>query len=204
MSVRILIGCEFSGIVRDEFIRQGFDAVSCDLLPSESDFGRHIQGDIRNILADGWDVLIGFPDCTFLCNSGVRWLYKGGRKENGRDIDRWLNMLKAEAFFKELLESDIPHICLENPVQHGWVDLPPFTQSVQPWQFSHHEVKRTCFWLKSLPPLQPTNVVMGRNPRVHYASPGPDRWKERSRTLPGIAEAMAWQWGNYLKERYTL
>jgi hypothetical protein len=204
MSLRVLIGCEFSGIVRDEFIRQGFDAVSCDLLPSESDFGPHIQGDIRDILDDGWDVLIAFPDCTFLCNSGVRWLYKGGKKDNGRDIDRWVDMLKAGEFFHQLLNAKIPYICLENPVPHGWSGLPDFSQSIQPWQFGHGEVKRTCFWLKHLPPLQPTNLVMGRKPRVHHASPGPDRWRERSRTLPGVAEAMAWQWGNYLKERWKI
>ena len=199
--MRILIGCEFSGIVRDEFIRQGFNAVSCDLLPSESDFGPHIQDDLLAVMnRTRWDVLIAFPECTYMCNSGVRWLYQGGKAENGIDPERWMKLGAASDFFHRLLNANIPRIAIENPVPHKYANLPPFTQSVQPWEFGHGEVKRTCFWLKNLPKLKPTNRVLGRKPRVHYASPGPDRWRERSRTLPGIAEAMAWQWGNYLKD----
>jgi len=197
--MRVLIGCEFSGIVRDAFIRQGFDAISCDLLPSESDFGPHIQGDILGILADGWKAAVFFPPCTFLCNSGVRWLYKGGKQANGKDWDRWIDMEEGAKFFDALLNAPIPHVAVENPVQHGYAGLPEFTQSVQPWQFGHGEVKRTCLWLRNLPELRSTNIVNGRHPRVHRESPGADRWRKRSITYPGIAEAMALQWGNYLK-----
>lgn len=201
MSLNILIGCEFSGIVRDEFIRRGFNAISCDLLPSESDFGPHIQDDLIAVMnRTRWDVLIAFPECTYMCNSGVRWLYKGGKAENGIDPQRWMKLGAASAFFHALLNANIRHIAIENPVPHKYAELPPFTQSIQPWQFGHGEVKRTCFWLKRLPKLEPTNTVLGRKPRVHFASPSPDRWRERSRTLPGIAEAMASQWGAYLKE----
>lgn len=202
MSLRVLIGCEFSGAVRDAFLRNGIKAMSCDLLPSDSDMGPHYEGDIAHILNDGWDCAIFFPPCTYVCNSGVRWLYKHGRKENGIDPIRWMEMGKAVAFFRLLMDAPIPHIAIENPVPHGHADLPDFTQSVQPWQFGHGEVKRTCFWLKNLPKLRSTCIVYGRKPRVHHESPSEDRWKRRSITYPGIADAMAEQWGNYLKEKY--
>lgn len=198
--MNILIGCEFSGIVRDAFRENGFNAVSCDLLPTERD-GPHIQDDLLAVIHRcKWDVLIAFPDCTFMCNSGVRWLYKDGRKENGPDPERWLKLGAASNFFWRLWRSGIPHIALENPVPHQYAGLPPFTQSIQPYEFGHGETKRTCLWLDRLPPLLPTLHVAERRPRVHYASPGPDRWRERSRTLPGIAAAMAVQWGAYLKK----
>lgn len=200
--ISVLVACEFSGTVRDEFIRQGFDAYSCDLLPTESSFGPHYEMDITRILNDDWDCMIAFPPCTYICNSGVRWLYKGGRADNGLDPDRWFQMGKAVSFFEMLLNAPIPHIAVENPVPHGHAGLPDFNQSVQPWMFGHGEVKRTCFWLKDLPELAPTNVVNGRTPRVHHEAPAIDRWKKRSITYPGIAEAMAQQWGNYLKEKY--
>ncbi len=193
--MNVLVACEFSGIVRDAFTARGHNAWSCDLLPSERS-GQHILGDAVPVLwrvgafkmqVPKWDMLIAFPPCTYLCNSGVRWLKtQPGRREN---------MEAAAAFFKALLAAPIERIGVENPVPHGHAKLPKFTQSIQPWQFGHGEIKRTCLWLKNLPPLVPTNVVTGRTARVHRASPGPDRWKERSRTLPGIAAAMAEQWG---------
>ena len=194
--MRVLIACEFSGTVRDSFIARGHDAISCDLLPTESP-GPHYHGDVRDILHDRWDLMIAHPSCQYLTNSGVRWLYKGGAKANGPDPQRWADMREARQFFMLLLDTDhIGRVCIENPVPHGHAKLPPFTQSIQPWQFGHGETKRTCLWLRGLPELKPTDIVDGRNPRVHHASPGPDRWKERSITMKGIADAMAAQWGD--------
>lgn len=196
--MKVLIACEFSGVVRDAFIEQGHDAISCDLLPTESP-GPHYHGDVIDFLgahAVDFDLMIAHPPCQFLSNSGVRWLYKGGRKENGPDPLRWRSMGAARDFFMYLLNQPIPRIAVENPVPHGHAFLPPFTQTFQPWEFGHGEIKRTCLWLKNLPPLKPTTIVEGRDPRVHHASPSPDRWKERSITLPGIAKAMASQWSN--------
>jgi hypothetical protein len=197
----ILVACEFSGIVRDAFIAAGHDAVSCDLLPSERP-GPHIIGDARGVVADVRpDLLIAHPPCTYLANSGVRWLYGG--KGTTRDADRWRQMEQAALFFKDLLNAAVPHVAVENPIMHPYgrvlVGVEP-TQIVQPWMFGHPETKATCWWLRGLPPLQATRIVSGRTPRVHYASPGPDRWKERSRTLPGMAEAMAQQWGAVLEQ----
>lgn len=202
---RVLIACEFSAVVREAFAALGHDAWSCDLLPSERG-GKHYQGDALDILGQGWDLLIAHPPCTYLCNSGVRWLAPGGKL----NPDRHRLMVEACDFFAELLAAPIPHICVENPVMHKYArnylqetwrvlrhDARP-TQSIQPWQFGHGEVKRTCLWLKNLPPLVPTDIVDGRTARVHRASPGPNRWKERSRTLPGIGLAMASQWGKLL------
>lgn len=187
--MRVLLAGEFSGIGRDAFIREGHDAVSCDLLPSESDFGPHIIGDVREILNDGWDLMIAHPPCTYLCNSGVRWLHE----ERGR----WAKLRRDAAFFRELLECDIPRICVENTIIHKYAAAligRRQDQVVQPWMFGHGETKAVCLWLKKLPKLKPTRCVTGRRPRVHHASPGPDRWKERSRSFPGIMRAMARQW----------
>ena len=190
--MKVLIACEFSGIVRDAFRRHGHDAWSCDFLPTESDPRFHFKEDVRNHLSDGWDLMIAHPHCTYLCNSGVRWLHE----QKGR----WQKMEEAAKFFRMLLDVDIPRIAIENPVMHGYaIDIVGRNQdfSIQPWQFGHLEKKRTCFWIKDLPFLKPTNILDGEpEPRVHYASPGANRWKERSRTLPGIAEAMAEQWGS--------
>ena len=209
--MRVLVACEFSGIVRDAFIARGHDAVSCDLLPSERP-GPHYRGDIRDMLARlsdapffrGIDLMIAHPPCTYLANSGVRWLYGG--KGTTLDEDRYARMVDAALFFGDLLEAPIPRIAIENPVMHGigrqvihdYSGGADMVQTIQPWMFGHGETKATCLWLKNLPPLVPTDVVDGRTPRVHHASPGPDRWKERSRTLQGIAEAMADQWGQVL------
>lgn len=188
--MRVLVACEFSGIVRDAFRRRGHHAVSCDILPTENP-GYHYQGDVRDILTEGWDLMVAHPPCTYLANSGVRWLYRG----DGVNRERWALMEDAAAFFNDLLRAPIPRIAVENPIPHGHANIPCVTQYIQPWQFGHGETKRTGLWLRGLPPLVPTNIVEGRAPRVHHASPGPDRWKERSRTLQGIADAMAAQWG---------
>ena len=204
--LRVLIGCEFSGVVRRAFAALGHDAWSCDLLPAEDRSNKHITGDIRDILSDGWDLLIVcHPPCTRLCNSGVRWLSK---PPTGKTLDQmWQELEEGCALFSDCWNAPVERIAVENPVMHRHAKerirnyVEP-AQSVQPWQFGHGEVKRTCFWLKNLPNLTPTNVVDGREPRIHHMSPGPDRAKERSRFFPGIAEAMADQWGGYaLKEQ---
>lgn len=199
--LRVLIGCEFSGTVRNAFLERGFDAWSCDLLRSEDGSNRHIQADIREVLPDGWDFLmVAHPPCTRLCNSGVRWLSKPPK---GRTLaEMWDELHEGADLFSTLWNAEIPHIAIENPVMHKHAkrlitNYQPFAQSVQPWQFGHGETKRTCFWTKNLPNLKPTKIVEGREARVHKAAPGPDRWKERSKFFSGIAEAMADQWGQW-------
>lgn len=193
--MRVLIACEFSGVVRDAFLAAGHDAVSCDLLHSLSP-GPHIQGNALDHLDAGWDLLIAHPPCTYLANSGVRWLYGG--KGLIKDPERWHNMERGAAFFRSMLDAPIPRVAVENPIMHKYaraiVGRGP-DQTIQPWQYGHGETKATCFWLRGLPTLKPTEIVEGRSPRVHFASPSPERWKERSVTLPGIAAAMAAQWG---------
>lgn len=181
--MRVLVGCEFSGVVRDAFMARGHDAWSCDFLPTESS-PRHIQADVREVLDWGWDLGIFHPPCTHLAVSGARWF-----KEKMAEQEA------ALAFVRELLAAPIPRIALENPVSVISSRIRKPEQIIQPWQFGHGEVKATCFWLKNLPALEPTQVVEGRIARVHRAPPSPDRWKERSRFLPGIAAAMADQWG---------
>ena len=202
---RVLIACEFSGTVRNAFLARGHDAWSCDLLPAEDRSNRHITGDARDHLNDGWDLLmVAHPPCTRLCNSGVRWLTA---PPAGRTLaEMWAELDEAAALFSAFWNAPIERIVIENPVMHRHAKAriagyQEFAQSVQPWQFGHGEVKRTCFWLKNLPPLRPTAIVDGRHARVHLAAPGPDRWKERSRFFPGIAEAMADQWGGYAVAR---
>lgn len=194
--MKVLIACEFSAVVRDAFRARGHDAWSCDLLPTEGDPRWHIRGNVFDLPFSEWDLLIFHYPCTYLANSGVRWLFGG--KGNRRDQKRWELMEQAARSFRYLLEMPIKRIAGENPIQHkyaqGIINKKP-DQIIQPWQFGHGETKATCLWLKNLPLLQPTNIVEGRRPRVHYASPGPERWKNRSRTLPGIAKAMAEQWG---------
>jgi hypothetical protein len=193
--MNVLVACEFSGVVRDAFIAKGHSAISCDLLDTESP-GPHYVGNIMDIIDDGWDLMIAHPPCTYLTNSGARWLYGG--KGTVKDPDRWAKMEESAHFFLDLLNAPVPRIAVENPVMHGHATKiigRKADQIIQPWQFGHGEIKGTGLWLKNLPPLVPTNIVDGRSPRVHYASPGPNRWKERSRTYTGIAEAMAEQWG---------
>lgn len=197
--MRVLVACEFSGIVRDAFLEKGHDAWSCDLLPAETKSNRHIQGDVREILHMGWDLLmVAHPPCTRLCNSGVRWLSvppPGKTKEQ-----MWQELDDGAALFSLLWNAPIERICVENPVMHRHAkeritNYQPPAQSIQPWQFGHGETKRTCFWLKNLPPLTPTDIVEGREQRVAKMPPGANRWKERSRFFPGVAKAMADQWG---------
>jgi hypothetical protein len=183
--MKVLVGCEFSGIVRDAFRRRGHAAWSCDLLPTEADPRWHYQGNVLDLLDLGWDLAIFHPDCTHLAVSGARWFREKPAEQNA-----------ALAFVRTLLDAPIDRIALENPVSIISSRIRKPDQIIQPWQFGHGEVKATCLWLKQLPKLIPTSIVEGRTPRVHFASPGPDRWKERSRTLPGIAAAFAEQWGH--------
>ncbi len=199
--MRVLIACEFSGVVRRAFAARGFDAWSCDLLPAEDRSNRHIVGDARDILGDGWDLLIAHPPCTRLCNSGVRWL---SVPPPGRTLDDMQRDLREAAdLFSAFWRAPIPRVAVENPVMHRHAkalirDYAPPAQSVQPWQFGHGETKRTCLWLRGLPPLRSTRLVEGRDQRVHRLPPSPDRWKERSRFFPGIAAAMAEQWAEFV------
>jgi hypothetical protein len=188
--MKVLVACEFSGVVRNAFLARGHDAVSCDLLPSEKP-GPHYQDDVLAFLGDGWDLMIAHPPCTYLCNSGVRWL-KG-------DFLRQEKMWYARDLFMDLWNSEIEAICIENPIPHKHACLPKYTQIIQPWQFGHGEVKATCLWLKSLPKLKPSCVVEGREARVHRMPPSASRGRERSRTYPGIAAAMADQWGAVIR-----
>lgn len=181
--MKVLVACEFSGIVRDAFRTRGHDAWSCDLLASERP-GSHLQVDIRQCLGYPWDLLIAFPPCTHLAVSGARWFK-----------DKLPEQRAALQFVRDLLAAPIARIALENPVSIISSHIRKPDQMVQPWWFGHGETKATCLWLKNLPLLKPTDVVKGREARVHRASPSPDRWKERSRTLPGFAQAMANQWG---------
>lgn len=180
--MKVLVACEFSGIVRDAFRAIGHDAMSCDLLPSET-VGQHYQGDVRDVLGEGWDLMIAHPPCTHLAVSGSRW-FKDKAKEQREALD----------FVRTLMDAPIPRIAIENPISVISSRIRKPDQIIQPWQFGHGETKATCLWLKNLPKLQPTKIVSGREARVHRMPPGPDRWKERSRTLAGIAEAMASQW----------
>ena len=181
--MKVLVGCEFSGIVRNAFIRGGHDAWSCDLLPTEID-GPHMQCDVRDILGNGWDLAIFHPPCTHLAVSGARWF-----KDKGHE--------QAEAldFVRLLLSAPILHIALENPTSVISSKIRKPDQIIQPWQHGHGETKATCLWLKNLPRLTPSHIVEGREGRVWKMSQSAERWKERSRTLPGVAEAMAKQWG---------
>jgi hypothetical protein len=184
---RILIACEYSGTVRDAFSRAGHDAMSCDLLPTESP-GPHYQGDVTGILGGGWDLMIAHPPCTYLAVSGLHW--------NKRVPGRAEQTEKALEFVRTLLNAPIPRIALENPVSCISTRIRKPDQIIQPWQFGHGETKATCLWLKGLQKLAPTNIVEGREARIHRMPPGPDRWKERSKTFQGVADAMAKQWGN--------
>lgn len=192
--MNVLIACEFSGIVRDAFRKRGHNAWSCDVLPCEAIDRWHLQCDVRDVI-DGlpldvlgkWDVMIAHPPCTHLAVSGARWFK-----------DKVREQVEAIRFVEMLWDADIPRVCIENPV--GVLPtrskLGKATQYIQPWQFGHGETKKTGLWLRGLPPLTPTNIVEGQEGRVWKMPPGPDRWKERSRTYAGIAEAMAVQWGS--------
>lgn len=182
--MHILIACEYSGTVRDAFRRRGHDAVSCDLLPTDAP-GPHYQGDVRDVLDAGWDMMVAHPPCTHLAVSGARW-WK----------DKLPEQAEAIAFVRLLLAAPIERIALENPVGKLSTAVRKPSQIIHPWQYGHGETKATCLWLKSLPPLTPTDIVAGREAKIHRMAPGPDRWKLRSLTYAGIAEAMADQWGS--------
>jgi hypothetical protein len=186
--MRVLIACEYSGAVRDAFIALGHDAMSCDLLPTDVP-GPHYQGDARDILGDGWDLLIAHPPCTDLATSGNA--HMAAKFLDGR-VDAGLALVRT------FLNAPIPRIAVENPRSIISSRIRPADQTIQPWQFGHGEQKATCLWLKNLPPLVPTNIVPGREQRIWKMGPSPDRWKERSKTFPGIAAAMAAQWGSTL------
>jgi site-specific DNA-cytosine methylase len=181
--MKVLVACEFSGTVRDAFAARGHDAWSCDILPTDKP-GQHLQCDVREVLDRKWDIMIAHPPCTHLAVSGARW-FKDKQVEQAEALD----------FVRTLLDAPIERIALENPVSIISSRIRKPDQTIQPWQFGHGEVKRTCLWLKNLPLLKPTEEVVGREARVHKMPPSPDRWKKRSITYQGIANAMAEQWG---------
>lgn len=193
--MKVLVACECSGRIRDAFLRRGHDAISCDLKPTEVP-GPHIEGDVRPHLRRRWDLVIAHPDCTYLANSGVRWLY--------RDLERWPRLFEAADFFLECLNANARFVAVENPVMHKWAKRligRDAAFSVQPWHFGDNETKRTCWWLGGetpLPALVPTSNLDGSTAeaRVHRESPGPERAANRARTPAGMAEAIADQWGD--------
>ncbi len=190
---KVLVACEYSGAVRDAFERLGHDAWSCDLLPSEVG-GKHIQGDVREVLGLGWDLMVAHPPCTDLAVSGARWFKdKGVERQN-----------EALQLVKDLMNAPIPRIAIENPVSIISSRIRKPDQIIQPWMFGHGETKATCLWLKNLPILTPTNIVSGREQRIHRMPPSPDRWKERSKTFEGIAAAMAEQWSAFCEQEYRV
>ncbi len=204
--MRVLVACEFSGVVRGAFQDLGHDAWSCDLLPTESP-GPHMGCDARDILDDSWDLIIAHPPCTRLCNSGVRWLHRPPRGRSRAEM--WAELDEGAALFSAFLNAPAPMICVENPVMHRYarerITNYAAPQIVQPWWFGDAAFKATGLHLRNLPPLVPTNRLTPPQPgthehkqwsAVHRASPGPGRWKERSRTFPGMAAAMAEQWGS--------
>ena len=187
VSMKILIACEYSGRVRDAFIRAGHDAISCDLLPTETP-GAHYQGDVFDLINNHqFDLMVAHPPCTHLSVSGAR--HFAAKRASGVQQE-------ALEFVRLLMAAPIVRIAIENPISIISSQIRKPDQIIQPWQFGHGETKATCLWLKNLPPLTPTNIVPGREARVHRMQPSPDRWKERSRTYEGIAQAMAEQWGD--------
>lgn len=181
--MKVLIACEYSGRVRDAFIERGHDAMSCDLLQTDVP-GPHYCGDVRNIINDGWDLMIAHPPCTHLAVSGARWFK-----------EKQLEQIEALEFVRFLMDAPIKKIAIENPISIISSKIRKPNQIIQPWQFGHGETKATCLWLKNLPKLIPTDIVEGREAKIHKMPPSPDRWKLRSMTYAGIAKAMAEQWG---------
>jgi len=181
--MKILVACEYSGKVRDAMRRRGHEAVSCDLLPTDTP-GPHYQGDVFDIIDDKWDMMIAFPPCTHLAVSGARWFEQKQKQQKA-----------ALQFVKDLMNAPIKHIAIENPISIISSHIKKPSQVIQPWMFGHGETKATCLWLKNLPLLRPTNIVEGREQRIWKLPPSEYRWKIRSQTYTGIAEAMAEQWG---------
>lgn len=190
--MNVLVACEFSGRVRDAFQAAGHNAWSCDIIPSESPAGKHILGDVREVLNVGWDLMIAHPPCTYLAVSGARWFSDPVRKQKQKEALELVRLLMA---------APIEKIAIENPVGVISTQIRRPNQYVQPWMFGDGETKKTGLWLKNLPLLVADNIVTGRKPVVHHEPPGPERWKNRSRTYPGIARAMAEQWGNDINRR---
>lgn len=184
--MRVLVVCEFSGVVRRAFRNRGHYAVSCDLLPAEDgETSYHIQADIRSVFQDSWDLLIAHPPCTYLAGSGARWwAARETEQQEAIDFVEWCANFPCE------------RIAIENPIGKLSSVWRKPDQIIQPWWFGHGETKATCLWLKNLPLLRPTQIVSGREPKVHYMAPGAERWRNRSRTYSGIAEAMAAQWAS--------
>jgi len=205
--MKVLVACEYSGPVRDAFIKAGHDAISCDILPSDRT-GPHYQGNVLDIIDNGFDLMVAHPPCTYLAVSGCRWLYN---KDKSRNEERWENQRKALEFVQLLMDAPIPRICIENPISVISSKIKKPTQIIQPLQFGHGSTKKTCLWLKGLPKLEPTNIV---EPEIYISGSGRkwDKWffesslisnleersKFRSTTFQGIADAMADQWGIYL------
>ena len=193
--MRVLVACEYSGTVRDAFIKLGHDAMSCDIIPTDVP-GPHYEGDVLDVINDGWDLMIAHPPCTYLSNAGARFLYPKGQLNS----DRLKLGLEAKQFFMALYNSNIPKICVENPIPSTVYELPLYTQTIQPYEYGHPFKKRTCLWLKGLPKLMPTNIVNERQsskiPGNWFNKGGKDRQKNRAKTFQGIADAMASQWGN--------
>ena len=193
--MRVLVACEYSGTVRDVFIKLGHDAMSCDIIPTDVP-GPHYEGDVLDVINDGWDLMIAHPPCTYLSNAGARFLYPKGQLNS----DRLKLGLEAKQFFMALYNSNIPKICVENPIPSTVYELPLYTQTIQPYEYGHPFKKRTCLWLKGLPKLIPTNIVNERQsskvPGNWFNKGGKDRQKNRAKTFQGIADAMASQWGN--------
>lgn len=188
--MKVLVACEFSGIVREAFRRNGHDAWSCDIVSDESEDSRHhIQTDVLTILDQGWDLMIAHPPCTYLSNSGARWIH------DKRFPERVRHREEAVDFFMRLYNAPIPRICVENPVGYISTIFRKADQIVHPWMFGHGEKKRTCLWYQNLPHLVPTNIVSERIPKIYTARRSEDRGKLRSISYPGMAEAMAEQWG---------
>jgi len=208
--LRVLVACEYSGIVRDAFIRAGHYAMSCDLLPSESDLGDHYRGDVFDVLLDGWDLMVAHPPCTYLTNAANGSLYATS-SSTGALVGpaRWAALIEGATFFRALLNAPIPRIAIENPRMNGHAQKivgRRRDQAIQPYQFGHMETKEVCLWLRGLPPLiagEDVRAAMLQLPKseyakVHHTPPGADRSKERSRFFPGIADAMAQQWGGVM------
>lgn len=192
--MKVLVACEFSGIVRDAFIRNGHDAISCDLLPSESSFGPHLQCDVLTLSLSTYDLVIAHPPCTFLANSGLRWLFEDG--------SRWNKMVQAATFFNALLNCGAKYVAVENPSPHGYAYnfIPHYQQIIQPYHFGDDYSKGICLWLRNLPKLLPTTTDFYSTNSVHRIGNKKERQKERSRFFIGVANAMAEQWGRYIHE----
>jgi hypothetical protein len=193
--VRVLVACEYSGVVRDAFIRGGHEAMSCDIIPTDAP-GPHYQGSVLDVLNQGWDLLIAHPPCTYISNAGAKHLYP----KKTLNKNRYLKGMEAVEFFMKLYNANIPKIAVENPIPSKVFGLPQYSQTIQPYEYGHPFQKRTCLWLKNLPNLKPTNIVeKAQSTKIAgnwFNAGGKERQKNRAKTFQGIADAMADQWGN--------